>query len=426
MVHTAAGVNVYHGATGRTVVVREAPDHTRVFVERGGVGYVQHPYVYGGHPYLARTYYVGGRSYESFYRGYPYHGVYLEVYAPVRYYPVGFYGWALNPWVAPVPYRWGWGGAPWFGYYAWYFTPYPVYASPPLWLTDYLIGQSLNAAYQAQMNAQAAGQVPPPPQGQVAMTPEVKQAIADEVRRQMALESAEAQSNSRGLEPDPASSGIAQMLSDNNPHVFVVGDPLDLINTAGQECAITEGDVLQLAGPPSPDGTAATLVVLASKGGAECRSGSTVNVALTDLQNMQNHMRQTLDAGLADLQAHQNGLPSPPQTALAMATPASFTMGAPPPDPTVATQINQQYQLGTQAEQQTLADAGPGVTAAGVAGSGAASTGTPPTVTLGQSIDQVTAILGPPAQVMDLGAKKIYVYPNLKVTFNNGQVADVE
>ena len=424
VVHASNGVEVHHGLAGRTEVIRESPDHSRVVAFRGGGGYVQRPYVYGGHPYLARTYVVGGRPYQTFYRGYPYHGVYLEVYAPVRYYPVGFYGYVGTPWVRPIGYTWGWVGTPWFRFYGGYFTPYPVYASAPLWLTDYLIAESLNAAYQAQINAQANAQpgayqpLPPPPGGPVAMTPQVKQAIADEVQRQLAIENAEARANAQNLEPDPAASGIARMLSDNTPHVFVVGDGLDLVNAAGQECAVTEGDVLQVAGPPPPDSPTATMIVMASKGGLECRTGSSVSVALNDLQDMQNHMRRTLDAGLADLQAHQNGLPTPPQAALAMATPAGFTTGAPPPDPTVTSQIDAQFQQGTQLEQQTLAEAG--------SGPAPAATAQPSAITLGQSTDQVMAILGQPTQVVDLGTKKIYIYPSLKITFNNGQVADVE
>ena len=35
-------------------------------------------------------------------------------------------------------------------------------------------------------------------------------------------------------------------------------------------------------------------------------------------------------------------------------------------------------------------------------------------------------MLGQPKNIVDLGAKKIYVYPDLKITFNNGKVADVE
>jgi hypothetical protein len=38
----------------------------------------------------------------------------------------------------------------------------------------------------------------------------------------------------------------------------------------------------------------------------------------------------------------------------------------------------------------------------------------------------VTGILGQPKSVVDLGAKKIYVYPDMKITFNNGKVTDVQ
>src|SRR5579863_766711 len=409
-VRTPNGMDVHHNLTGHTAVVREGPDHSRVVAERGDRGYVQHAYSYRGNNFAARTYFVGGRIHESFYRGYAFRGAYLDVYAPARFYGVGFYGWAYNPWAAPITFGWGWGGNPWYGYYGGFFTPYPVYASASFWLTDYLISQSLADAYQQQ---QAAGIAlnSPIPAGQVVLTPDVKQAIADEVRAQIALETAEAQTNAQNGVPDPASSGIARMLSDNQQHAFVVGDVLDLVDPSGQACAVTEGDVLQLTQPPPADAAAVTMVVMASKGGIECRKGTAVQVALADLQNMQNHMRETLDAGLADLQAHQGGLPTPPQSALAAATPAAFTMGAPPPDQTVSSQINQQYQQGTQAEQATLSAAPAPATA---------------TITLGQTTDQVLGILGQPKSMVDLGAKKIYVYQDLKITFNNDQVSDVE
>jgi hypothetical protein len=48
------------------------------------------------------------------------------------------------------------------------------------------------------------------------------------------------------------------------------------------------------------------------------------------------------------------------------------------------------------------------------------------TVALGQTPDQVTAILGAPKQIVDLGAKKIYRYPDMKVVFVDGKVSDVE
>ena len=56
---------------------------------------------------------------------------------------------------------------------------------------------------------------------------------------------------------------------------------------------------------------------MASKGGNECQKSSTVTVQLTDLQEMQNSMRETIDQGLQDLQAKQGkgGLPPAPPSA---------------------------------------------------------------------------------------------------------------
>jgi len=50
----------------------------------------------------------------------------------------------------------------------------------------------------------------------------------------------------------------------------------------------------------------------------------------------------------------------------------------------------------------------------------------PPTIQLGQSPDQVKALLGQPTKIVDLGVKQIYVYKDLKVTFVKGKVTDVQ
>jgi hypothetical protein len=50
----------------------------------------------------------------------------------------------------------------------------------------------------------------------------------------------------------------------------------------------------------------------------------------------------------------------------------------------------------------------------------------PASIQLGQSIDQVVAVLGKPEKKVNLGSKQIYVYKDLKVTFLNGKVADVQ
>lgn len=50
----------------------------------------------------------------------------------------------------------------------------------------------------------------------------------------------------------------------------------------------------------------------------------------------------------------------------------------------------------------------------------------PKTVELGQSPDQVEAVLGKPETILKLGAKTIYVYKATKVTFVDGKVSDVQ
>jgi len=50
----------------------------------------------------------------------------------------------------------------------------------------------------------------------------------------------------------------------------------------------------------------------------------------------------------------------------------------------------------------------------------------PAQIQLGQSIDDVVAAIGQPEKIVDLGAKKIYVYKDLKITFTNGKVSDVQ
>ncbi|MGD0871709.1 MAG: hypothetical protein ABSB88_19320 [Bryobacteraceae bacterium] len=50
----------------------------------------------------------------------------------------------------------------------------------------------------------------------------------------------------------------------------------------------------------------------------------------------------------------------------------------------------------------------------------------PVRIALGQTVGEVTASLGEPDKVVDLGSKKIYIYRDLKVTFLDGKVSDVQ
>lgn len=50
----------------------------------------------------------------------------------------------------------------------------------------------------------------------------------------------------------------------------------------------------------------------------------------------------------------------------------------------------------------------------------------PPTVAMDQTTDQVTAILGQPQKKAKIGTKEIYFYKDIKVTFVNGKVKDIQ
>jgi hypothetical protein len=405
-VRTPSGMVIRHEPLGvrRVEVVRPGG---RVIVSTGRTGYVQRPLVFGGGTYVQRTYIVRGRPEVRVYRPLHYGGLVVNVYRPVRYYPAPLYTWAYSPWYRPVYYSWGWGGRPWYGYYGGWFTPYPVYNSPSLWLTDYLIASTLEAAYQARMEASIAdANAAAYARNSTPLTPEVKQMVADEVRRQLEEERAE-QANSNGSQP--------ALFGGGDSRVFVVANALDVNSNAG-ECAVSEGDVLQLDGRPQPDAVSANAIVLASKG-ADCRKGSIVTVGIADLQEMQNHMRATLDQGLSDLRSKQGqgDIPALPPAAAGAPVEAPYAAEA-RPDPDALREIPQVAQEAERAEQDV-------VNQSRSTGGGA---GAPVTISLGQSTDEVVAMLGQPSKTADLGSRQIYIYKDLKITFTDGRVSDVQ
>jgi hypothetical protein len=50
----------------------------------------------------------------------------------------------------------------------------------------------------------------------------------------------------------------------------------------------------------------------------------------------------------------------------------------------------------------------------------------PQSIEKGMTTDQVEGAMGKPEKIVNLGPKKIYVYKDLKVTFLNGKVFDVQ
>jgi hypothetical protein len=414
VVRTYGGATIVHAPSGarRIEVVRPGG---RVIVTNGaGHGYMQRSINVRGHAFVQRTYYVHGTAYPRYYRPYSYRGIAFNVYTPVRFYSPRFYAWGYTPWARPIYYNFGWSANPWYGFYGGYFSPYPYYAAPHYWLTDYLLANALQEAYQERMDAAATAQARYDASGQVALSPRVKDLIAAEVQRQLAQESAESQNAGQALS---ASNGAPPILADNNPHVFVVSSSL-IANTGGQECALTHGDVLQLNPAPSSDPNFANVQVLASKG-QDCPAGNLVPVQLTDLQEMQNHMRETMDQGLGEMQTRQGqgGLPTI-EVAMRSQTAAPYAADLPPAEANAADELRQQAQEANRQEQDVLGQAGQSAPPSGSAG--------PVTIQIGQSIADVVARMGQPARVADLGQKKTYFYKDMKVIFVDGRVSDVQ
>jgi hypothetical protein len=367
-------MHIEHGMHGGRTVVSEHNGARVVTTGRHG-GYVQRPYaVRNGHTYVQRTYVVNGRPYARVYRSYYYGGRPYYGYSPGFYYHPGFYGWAYNPWATPVAWGWGWGGAPWYGFYGGYFAPYPVYPTAAFWLTDYLLSASLQAAYAAQAEASAdaaqanAAAAPasggdqaaaPDNSNAVTLTPEVKKAIADEVKAQLAAEQAAAAPAASASSAAPAgapqtvaSGGEVPAALDPAHTTFVVSSDL-AVTADGQECGLTQGDVItRLDTTPDSDQKVNVLVTASKK--SDCASGKKVAVSVDDLQEMHNHFQEQIDDGLKTLAEKQGtgGLPKAPDTGT-----TSSEMPPPPPDASAAAALQTQQAAADETEAQVVKEA---------------------------------------------------------------------
>jgi len=352
---------ITHASNGtrRIESVRQAPSGASYRVVSTGTrgGYVERNFSRDGHEYVRRTYVYQNRTYVTVYRTYYYGGRPYYYYVPAYYYTPVYYGWAYNPWAAPVYYTWGWYGDPWYRPYGYYFAPYPVYPSAAFWLTDYLIAENLRAAYDAQASANAAANEeasqPEARSGGVTLSPEVKQMIAEEVKAQLAAEQAAAQTPSASptsvpQQPTP-NSELAPPALDPNLRVFIVTTRLD-VNSGDQACSLSPGDVLmRTENTPDNGNTVGVNVVSSQK--SDCRMGSSPRVQVADLQEMHNHFREQLDSGLKTLADNQgkNGIPSGPT-----AGGRSNREGAAAPDLSVGADLQKQQDEADQAEKEVL------------------------------------------------------------------------
>ena len=354
----SGGLTVRYGARGGRMV--ETKDGRRVVSYGEHRGYVEHWLTRGGSLYIRRTYVVNGRRYAVMYRGFPYRGAWYFDYFPAYYYAPGFYGWAYNPWAAPVAFAWGWAGDPRYGFYRGYFTPYPAYAEASLWLTDYVLAENLRAAYQAQLDGNG-GNPPPPadsgdgsggaaaPQTATGITPETKAAIAEEVKAQLAAEKAAAGGQQQAADQPPAA-------LDPKVSTFIVSTTLTEQWPGGAPCSLSTGDILTRIST-NPDANQNVIVLVTSDQSGDCSSGVQVAVSVQDLQDMYNDFAANIDAGLQKLADNQSkgGLPAGPAAGRQANADAQTQ-----PDLTATAHLQQQQQAADQAEAEVKQALGSG------------------------------------------------------------------
>jgi hypothetical protein len=365
-----SGNTISRGPSNERRIETVRADRSRVVSLGHRSGYVERSFDRGGRQYMRRTYVVGGRTYVHVYRGHYYHGVPYYVYVPPYYYAPAYYGWIYNPWPRPIHYSWGWYGSPWYRPYRYYFVPYPAYPYASLWLTDYLLAENLRLAYEGGVSENyragsdeagivlAAYHPEVETQGDrqtndsAVLKPEVKQMIADEVKSVIAEE----QKAASAL-PDSSRAGSGDDLPaalDPNHRVFVVFSVLQA-TVNGETCSLTSSDVVKRMEDTPDNNNTVAVQILASKT-SDCAMGSVARMQVTDLNDMQNHLREQIDAGMRTLSEKQgkDGLPTAPA-----ANPRAVPEGTAAADAAAAADLQKQQQEADQAEKEVQQEATP-------------------------------------------------------------------
>jgi hypothetical protein len=97
------------------------------------------------------------------------------------------------------------------------------------------------------------------------------------------------------------------------------------------------------------------------------------------------------------------------------------TKGAFPPADDMMNTISEAFSVDAPAQEAAPADSPAPQSQAAQAPAAA-----PKTIALGQTKDEVVGIFGQPQKIVNLGAKEMYFYPDMKVIFTNGKVTDVQ
>jgi hypothetical protein len=340
-------------------------------------GLMSRTFVSGGHVLYTHVY--QSHVWHQFGRAFAY-----ETFVPPMRYPAVYYGWALGAWPHPLVYAWGWQVQPWYPMYGALFTPYPVYTSPDLWMTDYIIAQSMQAAYQAQTPAPAAapsppeapvapaaesdvgappaqpndvspatppidappspqpGDVPQPPQPSVmpaaptslppAVTPQVKAQLDAQIKVQLREQQAAVAT------PETVTTTSTPPALRPNHVFFEVVQPLEVPSAAAnRSCTLSANDYIKRTGGMSQDDWKIPVVVELS-GPSDCPQGLHTRIGLNDLNAMENEQEARVMEAMDAASKHlgPNGPPSG-----AGAHPTLIAAGNAAPDPMALDAIRQ-------------------------------------------------------------------------------------
>jgi hypothetical protein len=239
-----------------------------------------------------------------------------------------------------MSYAWGWQVQPWYPIYGAQFTPYPAYTSPDLWMTDYIIAQNMQTAYQAQTvappsepaqedapaapasdssvaatAAQSSDATPAPQPSDVApvtpppvITPEVKAQLNAQIKVQLQEQQAAA-----AMPVSLTTQSTPPALRAN--HVFFeVVQPIDVpTGTANGHCSLSANDYIKRTDTMSTDDWMIPVVVELSRA-SDCPEGLATRIGLNDLNAMENEQEAQVVAAMqaASKSMGTNGPPSGP------------------------------------------------------------------------------------------------------------------
>lgn len=327
-VHTP-DMDIRRGPHGERTIVTHSEDHTALISTGQRSGYVERTVLVNNRTFVQRTVLVNGIAHTSFYAPYRIGGVVLFRYVPPVFFAPGFYAWAYYPWAAPIGFEWGWFGEPWYLGLNPFFVAYGVYPSATLWLTDYVIGQTLSTAYQLHEDGLAADELTDPTMSaeeesdlrttlaadtNTPISDETKAVIEQEIKEQISLDNTAAKNPTE----DSSYADLPSALKLNA--IFLVSTDLDVSTTDKETCTLEPGDVLRLTAPPV-EGSAVVQLRVASSKRTDCPAGAEVGVSLQNLQDMLNDFHTQIELGLATLRDNQGLAALPPAPLYAVAAP---------------------------------------------------------------------------------------------------------